>query len=182
MKDKPQEDAHRAHHTSDPDAPDAGESGCGAIVFEIKSLLKFELEMKVYPELISPKKWVQKGLNMLKKHAPRVLKYLSREKVIADLNNHPIILEAFRDTKDSTLRRIFKVWVKKEKAKRLVYVVVEAVVLPFTGILALLPGPNFFFYIPALLIYYHFRSYRGLRKVKVDHLDISILHLEVDDD
>jgi hypothetical protein len=55
-------------------------------------------------------------------------------------------------------------------------VIIECTVLPVTPFLALLPGPNIFFYVPALLLYYHLKSYLGLKKVDVDKLDIEICH------
>jgi len=57
-------------------------------------------------------------------------------------------------------------------------VVIEGVILPFTPVLALLPGPNIFFYVPALLFYYHLRSFLGLKKLQVDELDIEVKHME----
>lgn len=152
--------------------------------------------MVEYPELSSPKKWVQKGIDLLKEHAPRVLGYLSRQRVMAQLKDHKIIIKIKPKKKkkrrkkqrkksftaserwERWTKRIFKVWVQKEKAKRLIFVIFEGLAIPFTSILALLPGPNIFFYIPALLLYYHLISFLGLRKVDVDELDIEIKHDE----
>jgi hypothetical protein len=146
------------------------------ITFEIKSLLKFKLDMVEFPELSSPKKWVQKGIDILKNHAPKVLKYLSRQKILAELSCYDIRLETTKAIDDDDMKRVFKIWIQKEKMKRLIFVVIEGIILPFTPILAILPGPNIFFYVPALLFYYHFRSYRGLKKVDVDDLNIEIIH------
>jgi hypothetical protein len=164
------------------------------VTFEIHHLITFKLEMVEFPELTSPKKWIQKGIDLLRKHTPRVLTYLSKQKVMAQLKDHKIIIkikprkkrrkkkrkESFTafERRDRWTRGIFKVWIQKEKAKRLVLVVLEGLVIPFTPILALLPGPNIFFYIPALLLYYHLTSYLGLRKVDVDDLDIEIKHVD----
>lgn len=144
------------------------------ITFEIKSLLKFQLDMVEFPELSSHKKWVQKGIDILKSSAPKVLKYLSRQKIMAELKNHKIILETEKPIKTKHVERLFKIWIEKEKMKRLVLVVIEGIILPFTPFLALLPGPNVFFYIPALLFYYHLRSFLGLRKINVNELDIEV--------
>jgi len=166
------------------------------VTFEIYHLITFKLEMVEYPELSSPKRWVQKGIDLLKEHAPRVLRYLSRQRVMAQLTDHKIIIKikpkkkkkrrrkvlkknftAF-ERRQKWTKRIFKIWIQKEKAKRLILVILEGLVIPFTPILALLPGPNVFFYIPALLLYYHLTSFLGLRKVDVDELDIEIRHDE----
>jgi hypothetical protein len=159
------------------------------VTFEVRSWLRFHLEMVEYPELSSPKKWVQKGIDLIKKHAPKVLRYLSRQRTLAQLKECKVVINVKLKKKkrkrkrqkltapERRLRRIkliFKVWIQKEKLKRLILVVLESLVIPFTPFLALLPGPNVFFYIPALLLYYHLTSYLGLRKVDVDELDIEI--------
>lgn len=161
------------------------------VTFEVKSWLRFHLEMVEYPQLSSPKNWVQKGIDLIKKHVPNVLLYLSRQRILAQLKDCKIIIKVKLKKKkkrkrklrqaavERRLRRIkfiFKVWIQKEKMKRLILVLLESLVIPFTPFLALLPGPNVFFYIPALLLYYHFTSYLGLRKVDLDELDIEILH------
>ncbi len=159
------------------------------VTFEVKSWLRFHLEMVEYPELSSPKKWVQKGIDLIKTHAPKVLYYLSRQRTLSRLKDCKIIINLRLKKKKRGRKRlkitaprrrlkriklVFKIWVQKEKLKRLILVVLESLVIPFTPFLALLPGPNIFFYIPALLLYYHLTSYLGLRKVDVDELDIEI--------
>ncbi len=164
------------------------------VTFEIRYMVAFKLDMVDYPELSSPKKWIQKGIDMLKKHTPRILKYLSRQMVMARLKDFKITIEIKPKRRRQTPKKkkkhrttglerrkrwtktIFKVWIQKERAKRLVFVILEGLVIPFTPVLALLPGPNVFFYIPALLLYYHFTSYRGLSKVDVDDLDLEIVY------
>ncbi len=148
------------------------------ITFEIKSRLKFQLDMVVFPELSSPKKWIQKGIDVLKNNAPKVLGYLSRQKIMAELKDYKIILETTKPIKDKHVKKLFTIWIQKEKVKRLVLVIVEGLILPFTPLLALLPGPNIFFYVPALLFYYHLRSFLGLKRVHVKDLDIEVIHME----
>lgn len=147
------------------------------ITFEIKSLLKLKLSLVEYPELKSAKKWIQKGINVLKQYAPRVLAYLSKESVMATLKDCDIVLKTEKKTKTKRVKLFFKIWLNKEKAKRLLLVIIEGLLIPFTGILALLPGPNFFFYVPALLFYYHFTTYRSLCKVDVDELKIKVIRI-----
>ena len=146
------------------------------ITFEIKSVLKLKLNLVEYPVLNSKKRWIRKGIDVLKQYAPGILAYLSRESILARLKEYDIVLKTEKKTRPKRVRLLFKIWLNKEKAKRLFLVLIEALVIPFTGILALLPGPNFFFYVPALLFYYHFTSYRGLRKVDVAELHIEIVY------
>lgn len=164
------------------------------IKFEISHLVTFKLEMVQYPELSSDKKWVQKGIDLLKKHATRVHHYLSKQRVLAQLKDYKIIVEvkprkrgSKREHKKNQpkavarrqkwTKRMFKVWIQKEKAKRLIFIVLESLIIPLTPFAALLPGPNFFFYIPALLLYYHYTSYQGLRKVRVKQLEFEVRYV-----
>jgi hypothetical protein len=144
------------------------------ITFEIKSFLRFHLILTEYPELSSKKKFIQKGINILRQYTPRVLKYLSRQQVLANLKNYQIIIKTSEENDIKNIRHTFKLWIKKEKSKRFLCLVFEAIAIPFTGLLAILPGPNFFFYVPALLFYYHLISYLGLKKIEVEELDIII--------
>lgn len=166
------------------------------VTFEISHFLGFKLEMVDFPELSSPKKWVQKGIDLLKKHAPKILAYLSKQRVLAQLKDYKVTIEikpkrrkkkrkgwwqGKRNFTASERRKrwtkgTFKVWVQKERGKRLIFVILEAMVIPLTPFMALLPGPNVFFYIPALLLYYHFTSFRGLSKVDVDDLNLEIIY------
>lgn len=167
------------------------------VTFVISHFLGFKMEMVNFPELSSPKRWVQKGIDLLKKHAPKVLAYLSKQRVLAQLADYKVKIEIIpkrrrkkrkrwwrRRKKNFTAterrkrwtKRTFKVWVQKERGKRLIFVLLEAMIIPLTPFMALLPGPNVFFYIPALLLYYHYTSFRGLSKVDVDHLDLEIVY------
>jgi len=146
------------------------------ITFEIKSPLRLKLGWVDFPDLCSSKKWVQKGIDILKQRLPRVLRYLSRERILSHLQDYHILLKTGEETNEEKIRPIFNLWLKKEKNRRFLYVVFEALALPFTPILALLPGPNVFFYVPALLLYYHYKSYRALSRLDTAHLSIQVIY------
>lgn len=145
------------------------------IVFELHSLIHFEFELKKYPELQSGNRIVTKGISILRGYFPRVLKYLSKQQVLSRINDYTVEVHLTRRARPKTIRNRFRIWVNKEKGKRLLMLIIEAMLIPFTGILALLPGPNFFFYVPALLFYYHYMSYRGMRRIDWDNLKIEIV-------
>ncbi|MGE5340110.1 MAG: hypothetical protein ACM3SY_01395 [Candidatus Omnitrophota bacterium] len=146
------------------------------VTFEIHSQINYQLIMLNYPELRSSRPWVQKGIDLLKKHAPRFVNYLSKQKTLAHLRNFKLIIKTTAENTDEQVRKTFGEWIQKEKRKRLVYIIIECILIPFTPFLAILPGPNVFFYIPALLLYYHTKSYLGLRNIVVDDLSIKIQH------
>jgi hypothetical protein len=155
------------------------------ITFEVHSLLDFRMEMVEYPELHSSRKWVQKGIDLLKRHTPRILHYFSKQHTLGHLKEYKIIIKTkkeqslihephHRDHRERLIRNTFLLWIKKERLKRVIYMVIEGVILPVTPFLAILPGPNVFFYIPALLLYYHYVSFKGLRKINPDELYLEI--------
>jgi len=67
------------------------------ITFEIKSLLKFQLDLVKFPNLSSPKRLIQKGIGILKQHTPKVLDYLSKQKILSELTNYKIILKTDKE-------------------------------------------------------------------------------------
>ena len=131
--------------------------------------------MSEYPELTSNKKWIQKALALLKDKTPKILKYLSRQKALASLKDFKVILKSNKSRKHSKVKLAFKFWLKKEKGKRLFQLIVLGIILPVTPLLAILPGPNIFFYVPFLLFYFAWISYKGLRKVDVEEMDIQVV-------
>jgi hypothetical protein len=148
------------------------------ITFEMKSRLRIQLNLTKYPELSSKKKFIQKGINILRQYTPRILKYLSRQQVMADLKNYQIIIKTSEKKGQKKIKHNFRLWIQKEKSKRFIWLIIDALVIRFTGFLAILPGPNFFFYVPALLFYYHLNSFLGLRKIDIDRLDIRIITVQ----
>ncbi len=147
------------------------------ITFEIISLFRIQLNLTRYPELSSKKKFIQKGIRILRQYTPGILKYLSRQHVIANLSHFDIVILTDKKRNRERIKHYFRLWIQKEKSKRIIYLIFEAIIIPFTGILAILPGPNFFFYVPALLFYYHLVSFLGLKKIDVDKLNLKIRSL-----
>ncbi|MCP4220455.1 MAG: hypothetical protein GY765_37840 [bacterium] len=146
-----------------------------SITIEILSFKKHTLKLIDFPDLSSAKNWIQKGINTLKKHAPKVMSYLSRQHALSQLHAYKILVKVPADATERKLKHTLEVWFKKERGKRLIYVILEGLVLPVTPFLMVLPGPNVFFYVPAMLLYYHLRSYIGLKRVDINKLDLEII-------
>jgi hypothetical protein len=142
-----------------------------SVTFEIENLHVTLIE---YPQINARKPWVNKMLQMMESKFPKIIHYISKQKVLAHLSQFRICIRSNHVSQKATLR-IFAIWLQKEKLKRLIFMVLEAILLPFTGLLVVLPGPNFFFFIPATLLYFHFISYKGLRSAKFNQLDIEII-------
>lgn len=144
------------------------------ITFEIISRFRWQVNLTEYPELSSDWKFVQRGIQILRQYTPRILKYLSSQQALANLNRYDIIIKTDTSQDRGKIKHHFRLWIQKEKSKRIICLAIEALLIPFSGILAILPGPNFFFYVPALLFYYHLVSFLGLKKIDVDKLNLEI--------
>jgi len=57
----------------------------------------------------------------------------------------------------------FTFFLQRQRTKRILYLVGEMLLIPLTGLLMPLPGPNVAFYVVALLAITHWLSVRGLR-------------------
>ncbi len=144
------------------------------IIIEVASLIRMKMDLVEYPELSSNVRWVQKGIDILKQKTPRVAAYLGKQTVLARLLEFRVVLRTQRKYKRKRVIRAFNLWIKKEKVKCLVLSLLEAMVIPLTPVLALLPGPNVFFYVPALLLYFHYRAYKGLKRADRGVLSIDV--------
>ena len=61
-------------------------------------------------------------------------------------------------------------FLKTHKRRHVLLMIVEAVLMPLTGLAALLPGPNIIFYAPALFFLLQVNALRGLgRAVRLEH-------------
>jgi hypothetical protein len=64
----------------------------------------------------------------------------------------------------------FGFFLQRQRSKRVLYLVGEALLVPLTGLLMPLPGPNVAFYVVALLLITHWMSIRGVRAIlKKEH-------------
>lgn len=63
------------------------------------------------------------------------------------------------------MRTKFYFFLQRQRTKHIVLLVGESLLLPLSGLMALLPGPNVFFGVLALLIYTHWQALRGINKL-----------------
>jgi len=59
----------------------------------------------------------------------------------------------------------FNFFLQRQRTKRLIYLIGEALLVPLTALLMPLPGPNVAFYVVALLLITHWLSVRGVRAI-----------------
>ena len=66
---------------------------------------------------------------------------------------------------EKRLKLKFFLFLQKQRTKHVLLLVGEAILLPVSGLMALLPGPNVFFGVLALIMYTHWQAFRGINKV-----------------
>lgn len=71
----------------------------------------------------------------------------------------------------SKIKGKFNFFLHKQRTKHLALISGEALLLPISGLAALLPGPNVFFYVLALMIIVQWQAVRGINRLrKKEHL------------
>lgn len=74
---------------------------------------------------------------------------------------------------EKKLKSKFYYFLQRQRTKHIIVLIGESIILPISGIAAILPGPNIFFYILALLVIIQWRALNGInRLLKKDHLFI----------
>ncbi len=132
------------------------------------------LRLLDYPELSSNHKLVSKGIDVLRKHAPGVMRYLSLQRLLGHLPDYTIEVRA-GGMNETDVREYMQAWMRRKRLRRLFYVIAEALLLPFTAFVAVLPGPNVVFYGLFVLFYFHFKAFLSLSRINVNQLSISLV-------
>lgn len=63
------------------------------------------------------------------------------------------------------IRILFFLFLQKQKTKHLFLLIIETILLPLSGLMALIPGPNVFFGILALIMITHWQAFRGINRL-----------------
>jgi hypothetical protein len=145
------------------------------IAIKIVSSAKFKLELSSFPELTSKHRLVYKGLQIIKQYLPGIMRYLSKQRVMAHMPSYQIEITTREKSNIENVRRVLDHWLRGKKNRRLAYVAIELVLMPFSAFMALLPGPNVAFYLLFVLFYFHLKAFLSLRKIDIENLNIVLL-------
>ncbi len=66
---------------------------------------------------------------------------------------------------EKRVRTRFFFFLQRQRTKHLLFIIGEALLLPISGLAALLPGPNVFFGVLALLMITHWQALRGINRL-----------------
>ncbi|MCU0276335.1 MAG: hypothetical protein MUF02_05705 [Acidobacteria bacterium] len=133
-----------------------------------------QVEISDIPELSSENKLVNKSIAILRKTAPGILHYLSKQRLLSRLPEYLIEVRA-GGMSEIEVRKYLGAWMRRKRLRRLLYVTLELLVMPFTAFVAILPGPNVVFYGLFVVFYFHFKAFLSLSKIKVEELNITII-------
>lgn len=143
------------------------------VTIEIEQAPGHAVRLLDYPDLSSGHKLVGKGIAVLRQYTPGVLRYLSLQRLLGHLPDCLIRIRAGGMT-EAGVRALLAVWMRRKRLRRLFYVVLELLLLPFTAFVAVLPGPNVVFYGLFVLFYFHFKAFLSLSRIKVEELNITL--------
>ena len=145
------------------------------IEIEIISAAKRKFALISFPELFSEHKLVGKGLRIVKQYLPGLMHYISKQKAMGHLPSYQISVKTREKLDINQVRDLLKHWLLHKKNRRLAYVAVELLLMPFSAFIALLPGPNIAFYLLFVLFYFHLKAFLSLRKIDIGKLDITLV-------
>ncbi len=86
------------------------------------------------------------------------------------LKGAPLRILHAAGTEEDKIRSRFASFLQRHRTRHCVLLVVEAIAVPFTGIIAILPGPNIVFYALALLMITQWFALKGIGKtLRAEH-------------
>lgn len=144
------------------------------IEIKIAAAGKLKLELTAFPELTSEHRLVRKGLIILKQYLPSLTNYISKQRIMGRMPACRIVVKTPPGIESDQVRRLLEYWLRRKKNRRLLYVVMELILMPFSAFIALLPGPNVVFYLLFVLFYFHLKTFISLRKIDIGRLDITV--------
>ena len=104
----------------------------------------------------------QKKLNVL---PPRILRQEQAFIRVLKIEDNPVFIQhsGLRPEKRTRLR--FSLFLRKQRTKHILALIGETLLLPFSGLAALLPGPNVAFAVLALVMFTHWRALQGINRL-----------------
>jgi hypothetical protein len=145
----------------------------------LSSQSEFRIHLKEFPELTSENKLVGKSLSIVKRYTPGVLRYLSKQRVLARLPEYLIEIRSEKIISETEARRRLGRWMRRKMIRRLAYVTIEVLIMPLAAFMAVLPGPNVVFYLIFVLFYFHLKAFLSLRKISGESLNLSLENKEI---
>jgi hypothetical protein len=81
---------------------------------------------------------------------------------------------------EKRIRLRFSLFLVKQRTKHIVILIGETLLLPLSGLVGLLPGPNVAFAALAIMMYTHWRALRGINRLSLKKHDFPVASLFAD--
>jgi hypothetical protein len=104
----------------------------------------------------------QKKLTVL---PPRILRQEQAFIRILKIEDNRVLIHHSGLRSEKRIRLRFSLFLHKQRTKHILVLIGETLLLPFSGLAAILPGPNVAFAVLALLVYTHWRALRGINRL-----------------
>jgi hypothetical protein len=96
----------------------------------------------------------------------RVLKEEQAFERTLKIKDKSIVIYCSGRLKETKIKHKFSFYLHKQRTKHIVLLAGESLLLPISGVAAILPGPNIFFYVLALLMIVQWRAVRGINQLR----------------
>ena len=97
---------------------------------------------------------------------PRTLRQEQAFERILKISDDSISIHYAEESGPRKIRMRFFFYLQKQRSKHLFLLLAELLLLPISGLMALLPGPNVFFGFLALILITHWQAFRGINELR----------------
>lgn len=97
---------------------------------------------------------------------PRTLRQEQAFERVLKISDDAVSIHHAEDSGPRKVKLRFFFYLQKQRSKHLFLLLVELLLLPISGIMALLPGPNVFFGFLALIMITHWQAFRGINELR----------------
>jgi hypothetical protein len=108
------------------------------------------------------KMWEEAKERLLLLHPKMISREQAFERAL-NLNNSGIKVYYSGSQNKKKIRKKFVFFLHKQRSKHFILLILETLLLPISGIMAILPGPNIFFYVLFLVMIIQWRALKGIK-------------------
>jgi len=108
------------------------------------------------------KMWEEAKERLLLLHPKMISREQAFERAL-NLNNSAIKIYYSGSQTKKRIRKKFVFFLHKQRSKHFILLILETLLLPISGIMAILPGPNIFFYVLFLVMIIQWRALKGIK-------------------
>jgi len=104
---------------------------------------------------------------------PRILRQEQAFARIRNLADENIQIQYSGLPNEKKIRKKFFFFLQKQRTKHLLLLLLEVILLPLSGLMMLLPGPNIFFGVLALIMITHWQAFQGINALRKKSLQFT---------